>query len=141
MSLLRLLQVRFHSKCHTSRGIKKRSGREEKHVTVFVGGTEKEEGALRGLLGSSGGYNVREEKSELRVNSKHQRLRGANHGSETVETDRAGYGFDTGHITGQSRDFLSLEKPCGLPILGAVAIAHGNPVWAKIITTTTMVRS
>lgn len=60
MSLLRHLQVKFCSKCHTSRGIKKRPGKEDKHTTVFVEGPGKAEGASGGLLGPSGSYKARE---------------------------------------------------------------------------------
>lgn len=75
--------------------------------------------SIEGSFGSSGSYNVREEKSELWINCKHQRLGGAWYGSKIMEMDRVGYGFDNGHVTGQSTDFLSPKKPCGLPILAA----------------------
>ena len=133
MCILYVSAYLFYSKCHTSREIKNRPGKEEKHVTVFVGGSEKAE-TSKGLLGSSGSYKVREEKSELWINSKHQRLRGANYHSEMMEMDRAAFGFDIGHVTGQSIDFLSPEKPFSLPLLAVMAITNGNPVWAKIIT-------
>lgn len=45
--------MRFHSKCHTPRGIKSRPGKEEKQGTVSVGGNEKA-GVSGALLGSSG---------------------------------------------------------------------------------------
>lgn len=71
-------------------------------------------------------------KSDLWINSKHQRLRDMHDHSKKEEVTRAANGFNAGHDkAGQSIEFLSLEKLSGLPTLAAVAITNGNPVWAK----------
>lgn len=72
-------------------------------------------------------------KSELWTDSKkHQRLRDMNYHSQRTELGRTRCRFSAGHDkTGQSTEFLSLEKLFVLCTMAAVAITNGSPVWAK----------
>lgn len=72
-------------------------------------------------------------KSELWTDSKkHQRLRDMNYHSQRTELGRTRCRFSAGQDkTGQSTEFLSLEKLFVLCTMAAVAITNGSPVWAK----------